>query len=168
MEKNEIEMIAPIFANTNLDIPALTADIQKIFSRDCYAVIDVGGDDAGAIALGRYSKFLKNDNYSVYFLLNKFRYLQEDLNNSETIELIKSIEMVSKLKVNYLINTSNLSKETTAENIIDGIKYSKNLSDEIKLPLVCNAVLNSVDCDKLMNIENKFICERFIKAPWEK
>ena len=52
-----IEMICPIYANTNLDIPALGADIYSVFYQNDsrYVIFDVGGDDAGAAALGRYS-----------------------------------------------------------------------------------------------------------------
>ena len=60
-----IEMICPVYANTNLDIPALGADIYSVFNKDDgrYIIFDVGGDDAGAAALGRYSHLIQQEEF---------------------------------------------------------------------------------------------------------
>ena len=47
-----IELIVPMYANSNLDIPALSFDLGAIINGSSYTVIDVGGDPEGAIALG--------------------------------------------------------------------------------------------------------------------
>ena len=52
LKKNSIEMIAPMYAGSNLDIPAVNFDMERIISESSHVVIDVGGDDAGAYALG--------------------------------------------------------------------------------------------------------------------
>ncbi|MFR5889599.1 MAG: hypothetical protein ACLUFM_01130 [Lachnospiraceae bacterium] len=50
-----IHLISPEFANTNVDLPALPTEMYAIVDRtDYHAVVDVGGDDSGAVALGRY------------------------------------------------------------------------------------------------------------------
>ena len=45
---SNIEIICPPYANTNLDIPVLNFDIERIAKESDFVVIDVGGDDAGA------------------------------------------------------------------------------------------------------------------------
>ena len=59
LEKNGIKFISSEFANSNVDFPALPSETYGIVTRrDSYAVIDVGGDDRGALALGRYVPYI--------------------------------------------------------------------------------------------------------------
>ena len=45
----------PLYANTNVDVPALTGVMGALIRDEAYdVVLDVGGDDLGAKALGRY------------------------------------------------------------------------------------------------------------------
>ena len=55
MQDAGVRMLMPTFALTTVDIPALPAEIQSVFELPSDKVIfDVGGDDTGAAALGRY------------------------------------------------------------------------------------------------------------------
>ena len=55
LEKAGIRVLMPTYAMTTVDIPALPAEIQSVFEVPSDRVIfDVGGDDTGAAALGRY------------------------------------------------------------------------------------------------------------------
>lgn len=48
-----IDIVTLPFANSNVDLPALPSEIYGLVQRhDKYAVLDVGGDDRGAYALG--------------------------------------------------------------------------------------------------------------------
>ena len=54
LQEAGIELIAPEFANTNLDIPALPKELYRVTAeKDKHVVLDIGGDDSGAVALGR-------------------------------------------------------------------------------------------------------------------
>ena len=53
MQAKGIRLISSDFANSNVDTPALPAEAYSITAdKDCFAVVDVGGDDRGALALG--------------------------------------------------------------------------------------------------------------------
>jgi len=55
LEENGVRLVASRFAGSNLDLPALPAGLYAaVEDRDAFAVLDVGGDDRGAVALGRY------------------------------------------------------------------------------------------------------------------
>ena len=111
-----ITLMKPQFANTNLDIPSINFDLTSLLKREGKIIIDVGGDDAGAIALGRYMDILtKMDSVTVYYLFNKYRYLTQD--STDALDLMREIENAAKIKVDALINTSNLGEETTADDI---------------------------------------------------
>ena len=70
-----IELISPAFANTNLDLPALPAQVYSLVQqKDFYAVMDIGGDDRGAFALGRYRDYILEENdYEMIFVANFYR-----------------------------------------------------------------------------------------------
>ena len=55
-----IDVIASDFSHSNLDLPSLPATMYSIFVREGIVIIDVGGDDAGAYALGRFSSKIKD------------------------------------------------------------------------------------------------------------
>ena len=80
LENAGIRLISSPYANTNVDTPALPPEIYALFAqKETKGVIDVGGDDRGALALGRYSDLiLKENDYEFLFVINKFRYLTGD------------------------------------------------------------------------------------------
>ena len=130
-----IRVIMPPGANTNVDIPSLPLDIYAAFESGKYVVIDCGGDPAGATALGALKHKIDNirDDVSIYFVLNARRPLQGTAD--ETFEMLKSIEYVSRLKVDGIINNTNLANETTIEDLIYGQEVSLSLSAKTGIPL---------------------------------
>lgn len=155
-DENDIELISPIFANTNLDIPALTANIEAVLqNKDKVVILDIGGDDAGAIALGRYNTILKEQGYDFLYLFNKYRYLTKTPN--EATELLYEIEQASRLKATYLVNNSNLGEETTLSDLKETQEYANQLKDITKLPLLCTCVKSDLKNDDLDLFEIKTI-----------
>ncbi|MBE0601526.1 MAG: hypothetical protein IH607_07025 [Firmicutes bacterium] len=49
-----VDVVSPSFARSTVDVPALSADVHKVFdsARYRHVIFDVGGDAAGATALG--------------------------------------------------------------------------------------------------------------------
>ena len=74
LEAAGVNVIAQNLEGTTLDAPALTARMFSIFEESMGRVIvDVGGDDAGATALGRFSRQLNESGYDMLCVVNKFR-----------------------------------------------------------------------------------------------
>lgn len=142
LESNGVGLIAPLYANTNLDIPALPPDIQKVFAMDCVAVWDIGGDDAGAVVLGRYAESIKKDGYEMYYVLNFYRPLTETA--EEMTDLMREIEVSSKLKCNAIINNSNLGTETDAKTVSDTFAEADAVAEKTGLPIKFTSVLASL------------------------
>lgn len=80
LEENAVELISSDYAGTNVDFPALPAKAYSIIDDvGVHAVIDVGGDDRGALVLGRYSDKIKaGEDYEMFFVINKYRPLTRD------------------------------------------------------------------------------------------
>ncbi len=135
-----IELICSEYANTNVDIPALPADMYRLTTdKSLTAVIDVGGDDRGAYALGRLVPEIKaEDNFDMLMVINGFRPLTPDAES--TIEVMHEIEQACKLKFTGLVNNSNIGEETTAKNVINSMEYAAEVSVASGLPIVMTTV----------------------------
>lgn len=158
-ELNEmgIELISSKFANTNLDIPSLPQEMYRtVQDKSKYAVMDIGGDDAGAVALGRFAPFIKEeDNYDMVFVVNFFRPLSRTA--EEAYEIMKEIEAASKLNFTSIINNSNLGELTTAEDVLSTEKEIKKLSELSGLPLKMTSVKESL-YNELNNKTKNLFC----------
>ena len=72
-------MIALPFANSSVDLPALPSQAYALVQdRSRYAVLDIGGDDRGAYALGRFVPYLLEENdYEMLAVINMYRPLTD-------------------------------------------------------------------------------------------
>ena len=162
LKKKGIPVIAPRFANSLLDIPALPSEMTAVFSSEGRIVVDVGGDDAGAVVLGRYhSDILKAGGADVLYLFSIFR--PESRSLTELGNHIKSIEEVSRQKVTFLVNSSNLGADTEYSDINKSLDFARELSEFAKIPLISTVVLDHLSAE----VENSFAVKRFVRLPWE-
>lgn len=145
-----IELICSEYANTNVDIPALPANMYRLTAdKDITAVIDVGGDDRGAYALGRLVPEIEaENNFDMLMVINGYRPLTPDAES--TVEVMREIETACGLKFTGLVNNSNIGEETTAEDIIKSIGYANEVSQASGLPIVMTSVKREL-YDELKN-----------------
>ncbi len=134
LKEKGIKVISPDYASTNIDIPVLPGDILSVFSdKDAYAVLDLGGDDDGAIALGQYHRYLKDEDYDMFFVLNALR---PDTSNIEDITfLAANIEYMSRAKITGLINNTNLSYLSEAKHLLESMDFAKKAADALGVEL---------------------------------
>ena len=167
LESKGIELVAPVFseAGTSLDVPSLTGRIQPAIqeaSEEHIVLIDVGGDDAGSVALGRYARSIKAKGYEMYYVANRYRNLVQEL--EDALENMAEIEAASRLKITGIVNNSHLQVATDVDTIERGLEYASELSRLSDLHVVCTTVpveLEGVTLDKLYPVQ------RYVKAPWE-
>lgn len=154
--ENSIDLLSAMYANTNIDIPVLGFSLDGI---EGDIILDVGGDDAGATALGVYTDYLKTQEYQMYYVINKYRYMTA--NPEDTLELMREIEKVSNLKHTAIINNSNLGEETTAEIIDSALGYADEVARLANLPLLFTAIPDYIHSEKYKPIKI------YVKKPWE-
>ena len=143
LKENGIRLICSEYANSNVDIPALPQEMYAVTDdKSMTVVVDVGGDDRGALALGRLTpEILKENDYEMLLVVNRFRPLTRDADS--TIEVMREIEAAGKIPFTGIINNSNLGKDTTEEDIIASFAYAKEISEKTKLPILLTSVDNS-------------------------
>ena len=164
-EEKGIKMIAPDFANTNLDVPSIQFDVvQLAINEDCL-IIDVGGDDAGAFALGRYAEALAPfaEDTDMLYVINQRRYLTSA--PEEAVSLMYEIEAASHMKHTAIINNTNLGNETTAEIVGQSAEFARAVSQKTGLPVMYTVYPEY--CAELSDRQDVFPAKIFVKTPWE-
>ena len=128
LEAAGVKLISPQFANSNVDLPALPAEAYRLVTdQNIYGIMDIGGDDRGAYALGRYVPAMKEEgNYRMIFVASCYRPLTRT--PEEAMEVMAEIEAACGLRFTDIINNSNLGSETTAETVLASLPYMEKLS----------------------------------------
>ena len=156
LEKAGIELISPQFANSNVDLPALPQELYKtVQDRSKYSVLDIGGDDRGAYALGRYTPYILEENdYEFVFVANFYRPLTTT--PQEALEVMREVEIAAGIKFTAIVNNSNVGNETTADDVLTTVEKAEELSRISGLPVIMTTVETNV-CEQLNSkIDNVF------------
>ena len=155
-EKAGIRLIASEYANTNVDIPALPQEMYAVTDdKSITAVLDVGGDDRGALALGRLAPAILSENdYEMLMVINCYRPLTKTA--EQTIEVMHEIETACKMKFTGLVNNSNLGALTTKEDILASLPYAEEVSLKTGIPLVLTSVREDISEELLGKVPNLF------------
>lgn len=151
-----IRFIGSEYANSNVDIPALPQDMYAITDdRSMKCILDIGGDDRGALALGRLAPaILEENDYEMLMVINRSRPLSHDA--PSTLEIMREIETAGGIRFTGLINNTNLGAETTAEDILNSLPYAKEVSELSGLPIVATSVRHDLAATLEGKVDNLF------------
>ena len=164
LERIGIRLIAPHGALMHADLPIITAAVYGYISNETYSlIIDVGGNDDGAVALGSLKVALDGKDVRTYFVLNPYRPFTDTI--EKAVEHISRLSKVSRRKIDYLINNANLGNETTLENIKYGERFVSEVSKRINIPVLATVVADGI----CFNAEKfpVFKIKKFLKTPWD-
>ena len=130
-----IRLISSAYANTNVDIPALPQELYAITDdRTSCAVLDIGGDDRGATALGRIAPaILEENDYEMLAVVNFYRPLTRTA--EEALEVMREVEFAAHMPFTGIVNNSNLGEDTSAEDILATHEEALKLCEMCGLPL---------------------------------
>lgn len=159
-----IRLVSSEYANSNVDVPALPPDAYTITDdRSLTAIIDVGGDDRGALALGRYvPAILEENDYEMLAVINRFRPLTRDA--LSTVGVLREIEDACGVRFTGIVNNSNLGNLTTPETVLDSVAYGKEVAGIMGVPVRFTPVLRDL-YDSLKNrIQDAFPIDIYVRA----
>ena len=169
LEAAGVHLISPHFANTNVDLPALPAEAYRLVTdKNICGIMDIGGDDRGAYALGRYVPAMKEEgNYRMVFVANCYRPLTRT--PEEAMEVMREIEAACGLHFTDIVNNSNLASETTPETLLASLSYMKKLSELSGLPIWLTTAEKAVAAQLDMeNILPLTLQEKYFDLPSQK
>ena len=162
-----ITLRAPDYANTNVDIPSVQFDLGGLAAGEGHLIIDVGGDEDGAVALGRYSHVLNSyaetGELDMLAVVSFRRYLTRTA--AETAEYLHGIERASRMKLTHLVNNTNLGMETTADMIAESMPECKALSEQTQLPVACVTVPDFLEPPELPGFDVMRV-PVVVRLPW--
>lgn len=140
LEAAGVRLVTSQFAGSNLDIPALPKELYgAIADSSGYAVLDVGGDDRGAVALGRYVPDIVGEgNYEMLFVANFYRPLTKTA--EDALRVLREVEAACGMHATALVNNSNLGGETTAEDVLGTLDRMERFSKLAALPIAFTSV----------------------------
>ncbi len=167
LEEKGIRVVASDYASTNIDLPVLPGDILSVFTdKEIHAVLDLGGDDDGAVALGRYHQYLKDEDYDMFFVLNALR---PDTSNLEDIKaLSQNIEIMSRAKITGLINNTNLSYLSKESHLLESMYFAKEAAKSLGVPLSYVAGTQEMLKNLPSDVKSKAFClDLFMKLPFD-
>ncbi len=129
-----VKVIAPEYAGTNLDLPSLPCDVYSVFAdKTAPAVLDVGGDEEGAVALGQYYPYIKNEDYEMFLVINAKR---PDTSDADSIvKLAHEIQQSSRCRITALVNNTNLSYLSSPCDFDGTFELMEEVSKRLSVPL---------------------------------
>ncbi len=150
LETAGVEVVALPFANTSVDLPSLPAEVYGLVQRkDKKVVMDIGGDDRGAYALGRYRPYiLEEGDFANLFVANFYRPLTRTA--MEAYEVFREIEAAAGIPFTGIVNNSNIGKETKLSDVLATDALARELSEMAGVPLVMTCAEKSI-CEKAEN-----------------
>lgn len=111
LESAGVRVVAPRAMYSSSDVPALPPEIHHVLrSNDTFVVLDVGGDDVGARALGRFAGRIPAD-AQMLLVVNPVRPFQADV--EALLSLTEKIEAASRISITGVVANTNLLHETT-------------------------------------------------------
>ena len=138
-----IDLISPQYANSNVDLPALPAESYRLVQdKSVYGIMDIGGDDRGAYALGRFAPAIRQEDYRMAFVCNCYRPLTRT--PEDALEIMREIENACSLRFTCIVNNSNLGPETDAQTVLDSVPFVEKLSQLSGLPVWLHTAKESV------------------------
>lgn len=143
LSEKGIRMISSPFANSNVDLPALPAEAYAVIDdKETYAVCDVGGDDRGAYALGRYRDGILKEDYEMLMIVNMYRPLTRTV--EDVLEMKREIEQAAGISFTGIVNNSNIGPLTTPEDVEKSFDFIEEIVRATGLPLRFTSVWDKI------------------------
>ena len=170
LEDRGIRVELPLYAQSNVDVPALTPQMEYLIEqKDTDLVLDIGGDDVGAKAVGRYKEAIMKRKYNLFFVLNKNRPFTKDLNSA--LKIYREIQESCGMDFTGIVNNTHMLEYTTLETLRQGIPLARELSLKTGVPLAFHCafsrVLSKAEPAEVKTIQEPILpMEEYIKLLW--
>ncbi len=153
LQAEGVKVIALPFANSSVDLPALPSEAYSLVQdRSRHAVLDIGGDDRGAYALGRFVPYLLEENdFDMVYVVNFYRPLTTTVD--EAIGVMREIEAACGLRFTGIVNNSNLGAETTVQTIRSSYGKVQKLCEATGLPLLAITAEASIAEEEMVGLK---------------
>ena len=170
LKENGVKVISPMYAGSTVDLPMLSPEIHSVFHDDGVVLIDAGGDDAGAVALGSFAEKILAVDYDMLYVVNQYRALSATA--EEALALLHEIERASHIKATAIINNSHLMQDTTPETIIRSFAFAGALAAASGLPVRATVIPKWLADSVASKVEGghctggAYPADIYVRPPW--
>ena len=163
LQAEGIDLVVSDFANSNVDFPALPKEIYGLVASPApgtkhqalstKVVMDIGGDDRGALALGRYVPDIKAEgDYEMLAVVNASRPLTRTARDA--VEVLREIEAACQLPFTGIVNNTNLGPQTTAETVLGSKAYADEVAALMGVPVRFTCAPAAIAAELKGKVEN--------------
>ena len=143
VEARGVHLVVPGGDRFYADLPIIVPEVKGVLSRVHAAgervVVDAGGDDTGARALGSLVDAIDPESSEMLFVVNTRRPFAED--QAALVRMVREIEAASRRPVTGLVANTHLIEETTPDVVREGIAAALALAAATGIPLRFCAIL---------------------------
>jgi len=166
MEKLGIKVIASHINTPAVEVPFISAEVYGPLQDKSYDfVIDVGGDQVGARALGRYVDYFKEGEYDMFFVLNANR--PETQTAQKAYEYMVKIQDVSRARITGIVNNTHLLKATGVEDVLRGQKLALEVQEKTGIPIRYISVMEELVPQLPKDLEGEILpIKLFLRDDW--
>lgn len=148
------------------DLPALSPRITGALRDPGLAVVfDVGGDPAGARALGRFGPLLREAAPEVWLVANPYR--PETRTPVAIARLADALSAAGGQRVTGLFANPNLGAETTVETVVAGRRVVDEAAVLLGLPVALTGVRADLAGAAAARLGPILPLRRYMLLPWE-
>ena len=179
LEDRGVRVIAPVMAGTTLDSPSLSGRVTTMVEWAQQApdgerrvlIIDAGGDDVGATALGRFAKTIEGGPYELLYVVNRSRNLTQ--NPADAAGVLREIEAKSHLRATAVVNNTHLKQDTDEFTVREGVPFAEAVAKAAGLPLACTTVPSALADRKSTRFDlndrpqTLYPVQIYVRTPWE-
>ena len=150
-----------------MDAPVLTGGVRQCLQSDnCFVVMDIGGGDVGARAVGGFAPLLNREDTTAYYVLNSYRPWSGDIDQiDKTMALILGVSHIHLDQI-HLVNNPNTGLHTTLEEFIAGKEKMEEMVSPYKpIDFTCIRKELLEDAKKLCD-SSLMPLELYLTYPW--
>lgn len=139
-----------------------------IFSPETRLMIDVGGDEQGALALKQIAAEMSGVGYDLIYVINPYRTYSKSLSEVECLK--DRLETASGLNVTAIVANAHYMHKTAPKDCADGIIKVREYSEKLGIPMLFGMAERSVADEVAVLLPEDvelWVFRREILLPWE-
>lgn len=164
LEEKGIKVYGSAFKHeVTAEIPAISADARKpLEDKETYTIIDLGGNDTGAMILKQFAKYFIGVDYEMYLVINANR--PETSSIEGILKHKEAIEKVTGIRITGIVNNTHMLMSTRLEDVHKGYELAQELENKLGIPLVYNTYPEKLVIAE--EIANPFPLELLMRPNW--
>lgn len=164
LEQEGIKVISSLYANTNVDVPAVSPGVYSIFEdRSYHVVLDIGGDDLGAKAISRFREELLEEEFALFFVVNPLRPFTDTAEKMS--QMLEEVEHSARVRFTGIVNNTNLMQLTTKDDLLTGRAMVETFASNSQIPIAFESCMKGMD--QIPISYPRLILDKYVKVVWD-